>query len=105
VRGEIYELRANPHAKGHEQRGRRYAVVLQSDTLALSTVLAAPTTTHSWDTSFHVEINCAGRRNRVLIEQLTAVDPGQRFGRKVGQVSAEEQVELDDAMKLVLGLL
>jgi mRNA interferase MazF len=104
MRGEIFELRANPNAKGHEQQGRRYAVVLQSDTLSLSTVVAAPTTTHSWDASFHPEIQVNGQTSRVLVEQLVAVDPTIRFNRKVGRISAAEQIDIDHAVKLVLGL-
>ena len=104
MRGDIYELKANTHAKGHEQKGRRYAVVLQSDALPLSTVVAAPTTTGSWDASFHVEIEIHGRRSRVLVEQMAAVDPAQRFGRKVGRIGIDEQTEIDRVVRLVLGL-
>lgn len=104
MRGDIYELRANHHAKGHEQRGRRYVVVLQSDALMLSTVLAAPTSTRSWDASFHVSIEFNGQTSRVLVEQMQAVDPEQRLGRRVGRVSAAEQSELDGAARMVLGL-
>ncbi|HVW44437.1 MAG TPA: hypothetical protein VHC18_24115 [Amycolatopsis sp.] len=35
---------------------------------------------------------------------MTAVDPAQRFGRKVGRVGIEEQTEIDRALRLVLGL-
>lgn len=104
MRGEVYELRSNPHSPGHEQRSRRYAVVVQTGALALSTVIAAPTSTGSWDTAFHPEIDLMGRRTRVLVEQLQAVDVERRFGRKVGQVSPAEQEEIDEALKLVLGL-
>lgn len=104
MRGDIFELRANPHAKGHEQQGRRYAVVLQADTLPLSTVVAAPTTTGSWDAPFHPEITFNGQSSRILIEQLACVDPAIRFGRKVGRVSPSEQIDIDQAVKLVLGL-
>ena len=37
VRGDVYRLRAARDAVGHEQQGPRYAVVLQSDDLNLST--------------------------------------------------------------------
>ena len=104
MRGDIYELRANPHAKGHEQQGRRYAVVLQSDTVPLSTVIAAPTTTHSWGASFHPEVELNGRSSRILIEQMVCVDPAIRFNRKVGRASPAEQADIDRAVKLVLGL-
>jgi mRNA interferase MazF len=35
MRGEVYRLPAR--GKGHEQKGRRFAVVLQPDWLTLST--------------------------------------------------------------------
>ncbi|HJP75197.1 MAG TPA: type II toxin-antitoxin system PemK/MazF family toxin [Pseudonocardiaceae bacterium] len=104
MRGDIFELRVNPHAEGHDQKGRRYAVVLQSDTILLSTVVAAPTTTGSWGASFHPEIELRGRSSRILIEQMVCVDPAIRFGRKVGRVSPAEQIDIDRAVKLVLGL-
>ncbi len=104
MRGEIYELRADPDAQGHEQRGRRYAVILQSDALVLSTVVAAPTSTGSWTSSFHPEIDLGGHRTRVLVEQLQAIDPERRLARKVGHVSAAEQEQIDEALQLVLGL-
>ncbi len=103
-RGDIYELRANPQARGHEQRGRRYAVLVQSDSLMLSTVIAAPTSTGAWTSSFHPEVEFEGQRSRVLLEQLQAIDPDRRLGRYVGRVSGEEQQEIDRALTLVLGL-
>lgn len=104
MRGEVYELRANREAKGHEQRGRRYALVVHSDALLLSTVVAAPTSTGSWTSSFHPEIEINGQRTRVLLEQLQAIDPERRLARKVGRISADEQEAVDRALKLVLGL-
>lgn len=77
--GEVYELRANRDAVGHEQRGRRYAVIVHSDALVLSTVLAAPTSTGSWTSSFHPEIDIDGHRTKVLVEQLQAIDPDRRL--------------------------
>lgn len=105
MRGDIHELRANPHAQGHEQKGKRYAVVLQSDSLQqLATLVAAPTTTGSWGSSFHPVIELDGRRTRVLVEQIQAVDGEKRLGRKVGRLSVDEQHEVDQALRLVLGL-
>jgi mRNA interferase MazF len=104
MRGDIFEMRTNTAARGHEQAGERYAVVLQSDALPLSTVVAAPTSTGSWEASFHVPIEFRGRRSRVLVEQMLAIDPERRFGRRVGRVSVSEQLDIDRALKVVLGL-
>ncbi|WP_235856957.1 type II toxin-antitoxin system PemK/MazF family toxin [Occultella glacieicola] len=66
--------------RGHEQAGRRFAVVLQSDDLPLSTWVVAPTSTGRREASFRPEITIAGAPTRVLVEQLTAVDPESGSG-------------------------
>jgi len=104
MRGDIYELRADPHAKGHEQKGRRYAVVLQNDKMMMSTIIAAPTSTSAREASYRPEIKLNGQRGRVLIEQMKALDPEKRLGRKVGTLTFEERLDVDRALKLVLGL-
>ena len=43
MRGEVYRVRSPGGARRQEQVGVRYAVVVQSDVLPLSTWLAAPT--------------------------------------------------------------
>jgi mRNA interferase MazF len=44
VRGEVRRLRVPRGRRGSEQRGARFAVIVQADELlALSTVLVAPT--------------------------------------------------------------
>lgn len=72
--------------------------------LVLSTVVAAPASTGSWTSSFHPSIEVDGRSTKVLVEQLQAIDPDRRLARKVGRISAAEQIAIDDALKLVLGL-
>lgn len=104
MRGDVYETRDNPTAKGREQQGSRYAVILQSDTLPMSTVIAAPTSTSARDASYRPEIKLMGRRTKVLIEQMQAVDPNQRLGRRVGKINFEEQLDIDRALKVILGL-
>jgi mRNA interferase MazF len=103
VRGEVYRLRGPRDARGHEQAGSRYAVVVQSDHLPLSTWLVAPASTSARAATFRPEVNIAGRANRVLAEQTTAVDP-QRLGDSVGQLSFDEQRRVDAALRVVLEL-
>ncbi len=50
MRGEVYRL--PPRGKGHKQKGRRYAVVVQPDWLTLSTWIVAFTSTIAPETSF-----------------------------------------------------
>jgi mRNA interferase MazF len=103
-RGDVLVLGAPRDARGHEQRGRRYAVVLQSDALLpYSTVIVAPTSTAARAADFRPEIRVQRARTRVVVDQLAALDV-DRLGDRVGRVSGRELAELDDALALVLDL-
>jgi mRNA interferase MazF len=104
VRGEVFRLPALRGARGREQRGARYAVVVQADEfLGLSTVLVAPTSTSARPASFRPTVDLGGGETRVLAEQTTVVDP-QRIGPSAGRPDAAEIRAVDDALSLVLGI-
>jgi mRNA interferase MazF len=103
VRGEIYRLRAPRDAQGHEQRGPRYAVVVQSSYLPLSTWLVAPTSTSVRPTSFRPEIEIDGRTTYVLVEQTAAIDPA-RLGERVAMAALHEMNEIEATLRLVFDL-
>jgi mRNA interferase MazF len=104
VRGEVFRLPAPKGTRGHEQRGARYAVVVQADELmALSTTLVAPTSTGARAATFRPTIEIDGTETRVLVEQTTVVDP-QRLGRSAGRLEADELRAVDEALALVLAL-
>ena len=104
VRGEIFRLPAPRATRGHEQRGARYAVVVQADEfLDLSTVLVAPTSASARAASFRPSVTLGGQETRVLVEQTTVVDP-ERLGRSAGRLDANELRAVDEALMLVLGL-
>ena len=103
MRGDVYRLKAPRDAQGHEQRGNRYAVVVQSDLLPLSTWLVAPTSTSARPTSFRPEIEIQGKTTHVLVEQTAAVDP-DRLGELVGHLTRHELTAVDDALRTVLHL-
>lgn len=103
MRGDVFAVRAPRDAQGHEQQGRRLAVVIQSDDLPLSTWLVAPTSTAALPTTFRPEITVRSRSTRVMTEQTLAVDPG-RLGELVGSLSHDELRRVDAALRLVLSL-
>ncbi len=103
VRGEVFRLPPRRGARGPEQRGARYAVVVQADEfLGLSTTLVAPTSTSARPTSFRPTITLRGSETRVLVEQTTVVDP-QRLGGSAGRLEASELRAIDEALALILG--
>jgi mRNA interferase MazF len=104
VRGDLYRLKAPKGTRGHEQAGERYAVVVQSDDLPLSTWIIAPTSTGRRAASFRPEIEINGAKTRVMIEQLTVVDPETRLGEFAGRLDGAEIQAVDAALQSVLAL-
>lgn len=104
VRGEVFRLPSPGGARGREQSGARYAVVVQADEfMGLSTTLVSPTSASARSATFRPTISLDGTETRVLVEQTTVVDP-QRLGRSAGRLDAGELRAVDDALALVMGL-
>lgn len=101
MKGEVYRLQAR--GSGHEQRGRRYAVVLQPDWLVLSTWIVAFTSTSARPTSFRPSVLIAEQQTLVLCDQLDTVDL-RRLTEPVGWLSTDETHRVDEALSLVLDL-
>jgi mRNA interferase MazF len=79
-------------------------VIVQADEfLELSTVLVAPTSTSARAATFRPTIALEGSETRILVEQITVVDP-QRLGRSAGRLDADELRSVDEALRLVLGV-
>ncbi len=104
MRGDICKLKAPRNAVGHEQQGNRYAVVIQADAYThLSTWLVVPTTTGSFSSLIHPEIELDGKICRVMVEQATRVDP-QRLGEFTGRLDHGETQLVEQALRDVLDL-
>ena len=102
-RGDVFELRL-PRGVGHEQHGRRFGVVVQSDALLpRSVVLVAPTSTGARPASFRPVIELEGQQTTVLVEQVGAVDV-TRLGDLVGHLRPEDLWGIDTALSTVFDL-
>ncbi len=102
-RGDVYELRL-PTGRGHEQRGKRFGVIVQADEmLPRSVILVAPTSQSARAASFRPEVVIGDQATTVLVEQVGAVDTA-RFAGLAGHVTAEELWGIDEALLTVLGL-
>ncbi len=101
MRGDVFRIK--PHRRqGHEQQGERYAVVVQSDNLPLSTVIVIPTSTSCTPTSFRPTVRICERETYAMVEQLAAVDWG-RLGEPVERLTFAEMQDIDQALDLVIG--
>jgi mRNA interferase MazF len=104
TRGEVFRFAPAHGAIGREQKGPRFAVVVQADELLqYNTVLVAPTSTSAPAATFRPVVAIAGASTRVLVEQIKAVEPN-RLGSSAGRLEAHELGALDEALSLVLGL-
>ena len=101
MKGEVYRLPAR--GRGHEQRGRRFAVVLQPDWWALRTWVVAFTSTSARPASFRPAVEVEGRATLVMCDQLDTVDL-RRLTESVGVLSLDEVRRVDEALAVVLDL-
>ncbi len=101
MRGEVYRLPAR--GRGHEERGRRFAVVLQPDWLSLSTWIVAFTSTSARETSFRPSVVIGDQETLVMCDQLDTVDLN-RLTERAGFLSIQEMQRVDEALALVLDL-
>jgi mRNA interferase MazF len=104
VRGDVHRLVKATGARGHEKDGNHFAVIIQSDDIGLSTVLVCPTSRSAPARSWRPEIAVLDEKTRVLTEQTSAVSPA-RLGVWVGQLSMQEMLDIEAALKTVLGFL
>jgi mRNA interferase MazF len=103
TRGDVYRVRL-PKGSGGEQRGPRYAVIVQADALlGLSTVLVAPTSRSALAASFRPQVEVGGELTRVMVEQLRALDL-RRLDEFAGHLGPDEMRAVDEALSLVLAL-
>lgn len=88
----------------HTQQGRRYAVVVTATSFIGSVVTVAPTSTSARASLTRPEVEIDGRKCRILLEQMLAVDIA-KLTQWVGILEDDELDALDDALRLYHGLL
>jgi mRNA interferase MazF len=106
MRGDIYRFKPGRSRQSHEQRGRRFAVVVQARRFAhLSTWLIVPTSASAAGTVYRpqIEIPDAGT-SLALCEATVSIDPHVRLGDCVGSLGCEEMREIDAAQRLLMDL-
>ncbi len=106
MRGDVYRFKPGQERRGHEQRGERYAVVVQATRFAhLSTWLVVPTSASAAGTVYRPRIEIPGRGECVaLCEATVSVDPELRLGDRLGSLSLREMIEIDAALRLLMDL-
>ncbi|MBM4456249.1 MAG: type II toxin-antitoxin system PemK/MazF family toxin [Chloroflexi bacterium] len=110
-RGQIYYAGLDPIV-GHEQAGYRPVLIIQNDTgntFAPTVIVAALTTTlppKPYPTEVRVSAGTAGlpQSSAIRLDQIRTIDK-RRLERYVGQLDAALMRQVDEALKISLGLV
>ncbi len=109
-RGQIYYANLNP-VVGHEQAGRRPVLIVQNDVgnRFSPTVIVAAITSRlspkSYPTEVRVRAGAGGlsQDSAIRLDQIRTVDK-TRLKRYVGQLDATAMRQVDQSLKISLGL-
>lgn len=108
-RGEVWYVDCES-VRGHEQGGHRPALILSEDIFNRSSariVVVLPITTRERAVSSHVRMEPPegglGRPSFVKCEDVRSVDQ-RRLTRRLGAVAADTMCEVEDLVRLILGL-
>lgn len=99
-RGDVVWLDFNP-VRGHEQSGRRPALIISSKKYNAKSglALACPITSHIKGYPFEVEFKTKAVQGVILADQIRAIDWTQRSAEKIGVVSESVITEVQEYLK------
>ncbi len=108
-RGEVWLVDLNP-TRGHEQAGKRPGLVVSVDPFnhgPAGLVVVLPITTKAKHIPFHVEMRPpeGGLKSTSYIkcEDVRSVAK-ERLARRLGMISPTAQAEVDDRLRILLGV-
>jgi mRNA interferase MazF len=104
IRGAVYRVDFGDAKRGHEQRGRRYALVLSPTSMPWSVVTVVPTSTSAQPAVFRPELEVMGTRTRFLVDQIRTVDVAYVHGDPVDYLERDELITVEQAVTRYLGL-
>jgi mRNA interferase MazF len=104
IRGAVYRVDFGEVRPGHEQRGRRYGLVLSPTDMAWSVATIVPTSTQARPAVFRPEIELGGVSTRFLVDQLRSIDVRFIDGGPAYFLHRDEIEEVEVAVTRYLGL-
>lgn len=98
----VYRVDLGEAKRGHEQRGRRYGVVLTRTNWSMVTIV--PTSTSAAPSPSRLEVHIAGTSTRLLVDQIRSIDTDYLVGDPVDYLSVEDMTALDRVIAHYLGI-
>ena len=106
-RGDVYWVRLDP-TDGKEINKTRPCLIVSSDIANRSELIVVAPITGNVERIFsriEVKISLDGKQGKVIPRQMRSIDRTKRLGKKIGTISSEEMKLVDDALRLILGLI
>ena len=103
IRGAVYRVDLGDAKRGHEQRGRRYGLVL-SPTSDWTVATIVPTSASARSMHFRPQLDLLGQRVVYLIDQIRSIDISFIHGDPVHYLGYQELMEVETAIVRYLGL-
>jgi mRNA interferase MazF len=103
IRGAVYRVDLGDAKRGHEQRGRRYGLVL-SPTSDWNVATIVPTSTSARPMRFRPTLDLLGEPAVYLVDQIRSIDISFVRGDPVHYLDHHELMEVETAIVRYLGL-
>jgi len=103
IRGAVYRVDLGDTKRGHEQRGRRLGLVISPADMAWSVVTIIPSSTTAQAAVFRPELEIAGKRTRMLVDQIRTIDTDYIYDL-VHYCNRDQMMEVEHALAFYLGL-
>ena len=104
IRGAVYKVDLGEAKRGHEQRGRRYGLVVSPSSMAWSVVTIVPTSRNAQVAVFRPMLDLLGVPTRFLVDQIKSIDTRYVDGEPVAYLERDEMAEIEHAVSRYLGL-
>ena len=102
IRGVVYQIDLCD-ARGHEQRGHRYGLVVSPSDMPWTVATVVPTSTSAQPAVFRPEIEVAGLPTRLLVDQIRSIDTAF-IGDPVEVLDPIAMSEVSDVLARYLGI-
>lgn len=104
IRGAVYTVDLGP-GRGHEQRGKRPALVVSPSDFDWTVATVIPTSTTAGAAIYRPELVINGRVTRLLVDQIRTVDTSHMGEEPIDYLTRDDMVKVEHALASYLGLI
>ncbi|MFZ4188938.1 type II toxin-antitoxin system PemK/MazF family toxin [Streptomyces pseudogriseolus] len=104
IRGAVYPVDLGDAKRGHEQKGKRYGIVLSDTPRSWSTVVVVPTSTSAQPAIFRPRLVIAGQETLALTDHIRTVDTRFVGSEPVDHLIARDLAQVEFALGRLLSL-